>query len=227
MMALVMGPRAAALARACELGVAMQLTNIARDVGEDARNGRLYLPRSLAARGRHRPRRLACRAALRCRALGSVVQRLLDAAELLYRRSEQGVALPRDCRPAIQRGAAGLRRDRPGGAVSGGCGCFAAVGRAGAARGRAATQLGRTPGGGDRAVRAPGRSRPGVPLTDRDPCAAAVMSQNLPVILVEVVLIFGGVLAFAWWQLRDLNRERQRREAAEPDKSMGDEDAST
>jgi 15-cis-phytoene synthase len=34
-----------ALARACELGVAMQLTNIARDVGEDARNGRLYLPR--------------------------------------------------------------------------------------------------------------------------------------------------------------------------------------
>jgi len=46
MMALVM--RAAtpqALARACELGVAMQLTNIARDVGEDARNGRLYLPR--------------------------------------------------------------------------------------------------------------------------------------------------------------------------------------
>lgn len=53
------------------------------------------------------------------------------------------------------------------------------------------------------------------------------MSQNLPIILVEVVLIFGGVLAFAWWQLRDLNRERQRREAAEPDKSMGDEDAST
>jgi len=34
----------AALARACDLGVAMQLTNIARDVGEDARAGRLYLP---------------------------------------------------------------------------------------------------------------------------------------------------------------------------------------
>jgi len=33
-----------ALARACDLGVAMQLTNIARDVGEDAREGRLYLP---------------------------------------------------------------------------------------------------------------------------------------------------------------------------------------
>ena len=37
---------AATLARACELGVAMQFTNIARDVGEDARAGRLYLPRS-------------------------------------------------------------------------------------------------------------------------------------------------------------------------------------
>ena len=46
MMSLVMGVRSPeALARACELGVAMQLTNIARDVGEDARNGRLYLPR--------------------------------------------------------------------------------------------------------------------------------------------------------------------------------------
>ena len=34
------------VARACDLGVAMQLTNIARDVGEDARAGRLYLPRA-------------------------------------------------------------------------------------------------------------------------------------------------------------------------------------
>jgi 15-cis-phytoene synthase len=45
MMALVMGVREpAALARACDLGAAMQLTNIARDIGEDARAGRLYLP---------------------------------------------------------------------------------------------------------------------------------------------------------------------------------------
>ena len=45
MMALVMETRGRdALARACELGVAMQLTNIARDVGEDARRGRIYLP---------------------------------------------------------------------------------------------------------------------------------------------------------------------------------------
>ncbi|MFT4039834.1 MAG: phytoene/squalene synthase family protein [Thermomicrobiales bacterium] len=42
----------AALPCAVELGIAMQLTNILRDVGEDARQGRLYLPLSdLAAFG--------------------------------------------------------------------------------------------------------------------------------------------------------------------------------
>ena len=47
MMTLVMGQRTPEIvARACDLGVAMQLTNIARDVGEDARAGRLYLPQS-------------------------------------------------------------------------------------------------------------------------------------------------------------------------------------
>ena len=47
MMAVLMRVRDAnALARGCDLGVAMQLTNIARDVGEDAREGRLYLPLS-------------------------------------------------------------------------------------------------------------------------------------------------------------------------------------
>ena len=60
MMAVLMGQRSAdVVARACDLGVAMQLSNIARDVGEDARVGRLYLPRGLAAGGRHRSRRLA------------------------------------------------------------------------------------------------------------------------------------------------------------------------
>ena len=45
--------RRAACARA-DLGVAMQLTNIARDVGEDARRGRVYLPDELLAALRHR-----------------------------------------------------------------------------------------------------------------------------------------------------------------------------
>lgn len=103
MMALVMETRdATALARACELGVAMQLTNIARDVGEDALLGRLYLPRAWlheagidADAWRLNPRFDA--------ALAGVVQRLIDEAEWLYSRAECGVrALPRDCRPGIQ-----------------------------------------------------------------------------------------------------------------------------
>jgi phytoene synthase len=45
MMTLIMGVcDRAVLARAADLGLAMQLTNIARDVGEDARRGRIYLP---------------------------------------------------------------------------------------------------------------------------------------------------------------------------------------
>jgi len=31
-----------------------------------------------------------------------------------------------------------------------------------------------------------------------------------PIILLEVVLVFGGVLLFAWWQLRDLKKEREK-----------------
>jgi phytoene synthase len=102
MMALVMGassPRA--LARACELGVAMQLTNIARDVGEDARNGRLYLPRQWL-----REAGIDAEAWLRAprfdAAIAGIVERLLKCADALYRRAEHGVAeLPRDCRSAI------------------------------------------------------------------------------------------------------------------------------
>ena len=102
MMALIMGVRdARALARACELGVAMQLTNIARDVGEDARMGRIYLPMAwLRAEGidpeawllepRHNP------------AIANMVRRLLEIADDFYQRAEEGLwELPRACRPAI------------------------------------------------------------------------------------------------------------------------------
>jgi phytoene synthase len=45
MMAHVMGVRDdATLDRACDLGLAFQLTNVARDLGEDARVGRVYVP---------------------------------------------------------------------------------------------------------------------------------------------------------------------------------------
>ncbi|HSO40535.1 MAG TPA: phytoene/squalene synthase family protein [Labilithrix sp.] len=103
MMTLIMGSREPeVLARACDLGVAMQLTNIARDVGEDARRGRLYLPGAwLSEAGVDRERFLAEPEA--SEGVRAVVARLLDDAESLYARADTGIAhLPRDCRVAIR-----------------------------------------------------------------------------------------------------------------------------
>jgi phytoene synthase len=107
MMAVLMGVRdPARQARAVDLGVAMQLFNIARDVGEDAQAGRLYLPigwmhdagidpDDFLAAPRHTP------------ALAQVIRRLLDVAEALARQARAGVAnLPLSCRLGI--GAASL-----------------------------------------------------------------------------------------------------------------------
>jgi 15-cis-phytoene synthase len=103
MMALVMETRdARSLARASELGVAMQLTNIARDVGEDARNGRLYLPLAWMREAGLDPDAWLASPQFDQR-LAGVISRLLAEAEHLYARGECGVCdLPRDCRPAIQ-----------------------------------------------------------------------------------------------------------------------------
>ncbi len=103
MMAMLMGVRCRQqLARACDLGVAMQLSNIARDVGEDARAGRLYLPQSWLWQAGIDPDDWLCRPA-HCGALGDVVERLLREADLLYQRAEAGIArLPWSCRPGIQ-----------------------------------------------------------------------------------------------------------------------------
>lgn len=103
MMALLMGARSpAAVARACDLGVAMQLSNIARDVGEDARMGRLYLPRQwLQEAGLVAEDWLA--APRYSPALGQVVQRLLGAADQLYARADAGIgSLRAGCRPGIR-----------------------------------------------------------------------------------------------------------------------------
>lgn len=103
MMSLLMGVRdPATLARACDLGVAMQLTNIARDVGEDARMGRIYLPLDwLAEHGVDVDAFLAAPA--RSDALCGVVQRLLDRAEEFYASADIGIeALPPACRPSIR-----------------------------------------------------------------------------------------------------------------------------
>ena len=102
MMTWLMGARdAETLARACDLGVAMQLTNIARDVGAAARMGRVYLPLdALAARGLDADALLA--APQHSPALGEVVELLLSEADRLYARAEAGIPrLPPDCRAAI------------------------------------------------------------------------------------------------------------------------------
>ena len=102
MMCVLMRVRDAdALARACDLGLAMQLTNISRDVGEDACAGRLFLPRDwLDEEGVDEEAFLAnpvANAGVR-----RVTARLLAQASVLYRRSEAGIAaLPIGCRPGI------------------------------------------------------------------------------------------------------------------------------
>ncbi len=95
MMSQVMGRSdAATLDRACDLGMAFQLTNIARDIVEDAAIGRVYLPADwLAAEGippgaslddpRHRA------------ALARIADRLVRAAEPYYDSALDGLpALP-------------------------------------------------------------------------------------------------------------------------------------
>lgn len=103
MMAALMGARSPELvARACDLGTAMQLTNIARDVGDDARLGRLYLPQSWLREAGIDPE--AWLDAPRFSpALGALVARLLAEADRLYTRADAGIAgLPSACRPAIR-----------------------------------------------------------------------------------------------------------------------------
>ena len=92
MMCVLMGVRDPhALARACDLGVAMQLTNIARDVGEDARAGRLYLPTGWLDAARIEPGAFLADP-VPDPAIRALVARLLSEAAVLYARSEAGIA---------------------------------------------------------------------------------------------------------------------------------------
>ena len=101
MMTRVMGYRGdVALLRAADLGVAMQLTNIARDVGEDARRGRVYLPAAMLDEVGADPRRFSVGPA--DPAAREAVRRLLARADAHYRAADLGVPLlPRGCRLAI------------------------------------------------------------------------------------------------------------------------------
>jgi phytoene synthase len=103
MMSMLMGAREpSVVARACDLGVAMQLSNIARDVGEDARAGRLYLPRRWMREAGIDPDVWMARPEF-SPALGAVVRRLLEAADVLYARADAGIAaLPARCQPGIR-----------------------------------------------------------------------------------------------------------------------------
>lgn len=102
MMCVLMRVRDAdALARACDLGLAMQLTNIARDVGEDARMGRIYLPLDwLHEAGIDKAAFLSNPQATP--QIKAMVRRLLGDARSLYVRSEAGIALlPAQARTGI------------------------------------------------------------------------------------------------------------------------------
>jgi phytoene synthase len=85
MMALVMGVTPddlATLRRAQDLGLAFQLTNIARDVVEDAANGRIYLPAAWLREAGVPEAEIA--APKHRQALFGVTERLLAAAEPYY-----------------------------------------------------------------------------------------------------------------------------------------------
>ena len=102
MMAILMQARSAdSIARAADLGIAMQLTNIARDVGDDARMGRLYLPRVWMREAGLDPDEFLASPTF-TPALGAVIARLLREADVFYQRATAGITfLPANCRRAI------------------------------------------------------------------------------------------------------------------------------
>ena len=93
------------LDRAASLGVAMQLTNIVRDVGEDWNAGRLYLPRDVMRRHGLTTAAIdgAYRGARRVPGeLAGVLEEIMAVAEAEYREARKGIpALPEFFRPAV------------------------------------------------------------------------------------------------------------------------------
>ena len=94
MMAMIMGVRdEETLDRACDLGRAFQLTNIARDVIDDARVGRVYVPAELLRR--HGIDRVDTEDPGQRAALHAAALELLDLAERYYASAMAGLsALP-------------------------------------------------------------------------------------------------------------------------------------
>jgi phytoene synthase len=89
MMSHVMGVRdEKALEHAAKLGIAMQLTNIARDVLEDAQMERIYLPMEWLREANIPPEEIAL--PMHRQKLALVVRQLLQAAERYYRAGDEG-----------------------------------------------------------------------------------------------------------------------------------------
>lgn len=102
MMCGVLGVRCReALPHAVDLGIAMQLTNICRDVAEDAGRGRVYLPASRLRAAGVEPELLLSGAAPPER-VARVVGEVLALADLYYRSADGGMRdIPWRFRPAI------------------------------------------------------------------------------------------------------------------------------
>ena len=91
MMAQIMGAQEeTVLDRACDLGLAFQLTNIARDIVEDARVGRCYLPAQWLREAGIPPNELA--QPQHRAALAKVAARLVTQAEPYYASANAGIA---------------------------------------------------------------------------------------------------------------------------------------
>jgi 15-cis-phytoene synthase len=80
-----------ALDHAIELGIAMQLTNILRDVGEDAQKGRIYLPKEDLERFAYREEDLF--AGVINENFIQLMQFQIERAREYYRRAETGIAM--------------------------------------------------------------------------------------------------------------------------------------
>jgi len=90
MMSHVMGLRdEKALRHAADLGIAMQLTNIARDITEDAAMGRIYLPLSWLREAGVHPEKIA--APEHREKLAMLTLRLLREADRYYRSGDAGL----------------------------------------------------------------------------------------------------------------------------------------
>jgi phytoene synthase len=88
-------PRDEAAPYAADLGVAFQITNFLRDVGEDLDRGRVYLPTAeLAAFGVDRDLLTWCRITARPdRRVRRAMAHLVARTRAIYRRAERGIAL--------------------------------------------------------------------------------------------------------------------------------------